>query len=338
MVWKLRSHASRPRKARSNRVEVQKMLRARAGAARGLAVGARRALSTAAAPISSLRVPIYQLDSFASQTFRGNPAAVCPLDAWLPDETLMAIADENALSETAFFVRDGSGYHLRWFTPTLEVAMCGHGTLATAALILERMEPEAPEVAFSTLSGELIVRRSAEDASLLSLDFPQWPASAAVEPPSDLVAAIGAAPTACYPIPPCPVTKRWMHGAPFYLFEYDSEDAIKGLSPDCGRMILAEANVLATAKSDQQGVDFVSRFFGPCSGIPEDPATGSAHTTLAPFWASRLNKRRMEARQLSGRGGELTVELGPEGSGRVIISGRTAFYLEGSIFVPPERQ
>ena len=314
------------------------MLRARAGAARGLAVGARRALSTAAAPISSLRVPIYQLDSFASQTFRGNPAAVCPLDAWLPDETLMAIADENALSETAFFVRDGSGYHLRWFTPTLEVAMCGHGTLATAALILERMEPEAPEVAFSTLSGELIVRRSAEDASLLSLDFPQWPASDAVKPPSDLVAAIGAAPTACYPIPPCPVTKRWMHGAPFYLFEYDSEDAIKGLSPDCGRMILAEANVLATAKSDQQGVDFVSRFFGPCSGIPEDPATGSAHTTLAPFWASRLNKRRMEARQLSGRGGELTVELGPEGSGRVIISGRTAFYLEGSIFVPPERQ
>ena len=185
------------------------MLRARAGAARGLAVGARRALSTAAAPISSLRVPIYQLDSFASQTFRGNPAAVCPLDAWLPDETLMAIADENALSETAFFVRDGSGYHLRWFTPTLEVAMCGHGTLATAALILERMEPEAPEVAFSTLSGELIVRRSAEDASLLSLDFPQWPASAAVKPPSDLIAAIGAAPTACYPIPPCPVTKRW---------------------------------------------------------------------------------------------------------------------------------
>lgn len=284
---------------------------------------------------NTLRIPIYQLDAFASAPFKGNPAAVCPLDAWLPDETLIAIASENNLSETAFVVSYGtrSSYHIRWFTPTVEVNCCGHATLATGALILDRFEPDAPSVTFSSLSGDLKVFRSPDDASLLSLDFPAWPAAEApCAPPPGLAEAMGAAPAECFSIPE-------MHGGDYYLFVFETEAEVAALAPDLGNM---KANVLASARSARpESDDFVSRFFGPCCGIPEDPVTGSAHTTLAPFWGARLGKRRMEARQLSARGGELSVELvsgdssggsSADASGdRVIISGRTAFYMEGTI-------
>tara|TARA_B110001452_G_C15147074_1_gene399310 strand:- start:88 stop:972 length:885 start_codon:yes stop_codon:yes gene_type:complete len=271
----------------------------------------------------TIRVPIYQLDAFASAPFKGNPAAVCPLDAWLPDETLISIAAENNLSETAFVVPEANGtYHLRWFTPTVEVNCCGHATLATGALILDRLTPEAPSVTFTSRSGELKVSRAAEDASLLSLDFPLWPAAEQqCAPPPSVAEAMGAAPSECYSIPE-------MHGGDYYLFVYDSEADVAALAPDLGRM---GANVLATALSAQPETDdFVSRFFGPCCGIPEDPVTGSAHTTLAPYWAPRLGKRRMEARQLSARGGELSVELADDGE-RCFLYGRTAFFMEGTI-------
>lgn len=273
---------------------------------------------------NTLRLPIFQLDAFASLPFKGNPAAVCTLDYWLPDETLLSIAAENNLSETAFVVHqpDSSSYHLRWFTPTNEVNCCGHATLATGALILDRFEPDSHSVTFSSLSGELKVFRNDSDASLLSLDFPAWPA--AEQPcaaPPGLAEAMGAPPAECFSIPE-------MHGGDYYLFVYESEAAVSALTPDLGRM---QANVLATSRSATPDVDdFVSRFFGPCCGIPEDPVTGSAHTTLGPFWSARLGgKQRMEARQLSARGGELSVELA--GADRVVISGRTAFYMEGTI-------
>lgn len=282
--------------------------------------GARRLPSMLTSRYMSLKVPIYQLDAFSSKLFGGNPAAVLTLDEWLPDEKLMAIAAENNLAETAFTVPlpDG-GYHLRWFTPTLEVDMCGHATLATAALILGKLQPKTNEVAFQTKSGELRVRRHT-DPGRLTLDFPLNPVGEKLAASSALVDAVGAPPVEVFDIPP-------LHGAPWRLFVYDDEATVAGLAP---RLDAMDANVSATARSSQPGVDFVSRFFGPLSGIPEDPVTGSAHTTLAPFWATRLGKSAMEARQLSQRGGELHVELSGE---RVLISGSSAFYMEGHAFV-----
>ena len=296
-----------------------------------------RARVVATAARSLVTLPIYQLDAFSPKPFGGNPAAVLPLEKWLPDSTLLSIAAENNLAETAFFVpQDDGAFHLRWFTPTLEVDMCGHATLATAALILGKLEPERPDVAFDTRSGRLLVRRAtvgsdgaASDAlPRLTLDFPRWPVGDVVSPPQKLVAALGGngkPPTLAHEIAP-------LHGAPYYLFLYESEADVASLAPSFGDM---EANVVATAPADADGVDFVSRWFGPLSGIPEDPVTGSAHVTLAPFWADRLGKQAMEARQISTRGGALHVALDAD-SDRVLISGATAFYLQGECFVPGE--
>ena len=202
--------------------------------------------------------------------------------------------------------------------------MCGHATLATAGLLLSKLEPERAEVSFETRSGRLIVRRHSEDPGRLTLDFPPWPCvQPAVEAPPALVAALGGRtqPVECFPVPE-------LHGAPYYLFRYESEAEILNLAPNFPEM---EANVVATAPSEIEGVDFCSRWFGPRSGIDEDPVTGSAHMTLAPFWSAKLGKTTMEARQLSSRGGELHVELKDD---RVLISGATAFYMEGKIQVP----
>ena len=297
--------------------------------------------------LSTVTLPIYQLDAFAANLFGGNPAAVVPLDKWLPDETMMQIAAENNLSETAFYVpsaEDGADYHLRWFTPTLEVDCCGHATLATAALIMGKLEPQRQSVAFETKSGKLVVNRAAKAAAgagsaaapgaalpQLTLDFPPWPVGAELEaPPADLVAALNGpkAPTRAFPIEP-------LHGAPYFLFLYECASDIAALEPSHGMM---EANVVATApgpatEGAEDKVDFVSRWFGPLSGIPEDPATGSAHMTLAPFWAERLGKRVMEAQQLSQRGARLRVEVNDE-VGRVLISGESRLYMEGKVHVP----
>ena len=292
--------------------------------------------------LSTTTVPIFQLDAFADRLFSGNPAAVIPLAKWLPDATLLQIAAENNLSETAFYVPSkdrGADYHLRWFTPTLEVDMCGHATLATAALILGRLEPQRPSVTFETRSGNLVVNRTVGSPTgpsagsilpQLTLDFPPWPAAPEAEsPPPELVAALNgpSAPTHAFPIEP-------LHGAPYFLFLYESAEHVRSLKPSHASMT---ANVVATAPGSaveaEGGIDFVSRFFGPLSGIPEDPATGSAHMTLAPFWASRLGKRVMEAQQLSARGARLRVEVDDQ-AGRVFISGEARLYMEGKAHVP----
>lgn len=258
-------------------------------------------------------LPLYQIDAFASRVFSGNPAAVCPLDRWLPDATLQAIASENNLSETAFFVREGGDYALRWFTPATEVDLCGHATLASAALILGRLEPARASVRFHTRSGALEVARAGE---LLVMDFPSLPAAPVALDP--LVSqALGAAPV------------ELLRAERDYLAVFETEAQVKSLSPDLAALrVLARPGMIVTAPG--VAVDFVSRFFAPALGVPEDPVTGSAHCTLVPYWAGRLGKLTMSARQVSARGGEL--ECTSKGA-RVEIKGRAAFYLEGKITI-----
>jgi PhzF family phenazine biosynthesis protein len=261
-----------------------------------------------------MRIPIYQIDAFADRPFAGNPAAVCPLDDWLPDEVMQGIALENNLSETAFLVRQGEdGYRLRWFTPALEVALCGHATLASGYLVLNRLAPERASVAFDTLSGRLEVAR---DGALLRMDLPADPARP-IEAPDGLVAALGRTPVE-------------IHQASYLMAVYESEAEIRTLAPDIGALgQIGPGNVIVTALGD--AVDFVSRFFAPGAGIPEDPVTGSAHCTLMPYWAARLGRDKLEARQISARGGRLVCELAGE---RVHLSGACAFYMEGTIELP----
>lgn len=261
-----------------------------------------------------MEIPIYQVDAFARGVFSGNPAAVCPLKSWLPDATLQAIAMENNLSETAFFVKEGAHYHLRWFTPAVEVDLCGHATLASAWVILEKLEPGRPVVTFRTLSGELHVARKLD---LLALDFPARPPEP-VQAMPPLLAGLGGNP-------------REVWAARDYMVVYDTEEQIRALAPDMS--LLAQIDrfaviVTAPGQTGEHPCDFVSRFFAPAQGVPEDPVTGSAHCTLIPYWADRLNKHRLVARQVSRRGGELFCELLGD---RVSIAGRAALFLEGVI-------
>ncbi|HBY63307.1 MAG TPA: isomerase [Solibacterales bacterium] len=262
-----------------------------------------------------MMLPIYQVDAFTSRLFGGNPAAVVPLDRWLPDATLQAIAAENNLSETAFFVRTGDRYHLRWMTPTVEVDLCGHATLASAYIVFRHLEPEWRRVAFDTRSGELIVER---DGDLLSLDLPaRMPTACAPSPALD--EAMGAAPSALF-------------GSRDYVALYDSEEAVRALAPDMAKLAAIDRfAVIATAPGRDS--DFVSRFFAPAKGVPEDPVTGSAHASLVPFWGGRLGKQRMFARQVSSRGGELHCEWRGD---RVILKGTAMPYLEGRITIPEQ--
>ena len=262
-----------------------------------------------------MEIPIYQVDAFARGVFTGNPAAVCPLKSWLPDATMQAIAMENNLSETAFFVKEGADYHLRWFTPNVEVDLCGHATLASAWVIFEKLEPGRPSVTFRTLSGELHVTRRLD---LLALDFPARPPER-VGAASGLVEALGGNPL-----------EIW--ASRDYMVVYDTEQQIRDLAPDMG--LLAQLDrfaVIVTAPGEPGGeprCDFVSRFFAPAHGVAEDPVTGSSHCTLIPYWAARLKKQRLMARQVSQRGGELFCELLGD---RVSIAGRAALFLEGVI-------
>jgi PhzF family phenazine biosynthesis protein len=261
-----------------------------------------------------MELPIYQIDAFARAIFQGNPAAVCPLDKWLPDATLQAIAAENNLAETAYYVREGDRYGLRWFTPTVEVDLCGHATLAAASVILEhRRELDGCRVTFDSRGGELAVER---EGDLYALDFPSRPAQ---ELPSDpaIEAALGAQPTRVL-------------GARDCLCVFESEQQVRALKPDMSRVAAAGffAFIVTAPGSD---CDFVSRFFAPKQGIPEDPVTGSAHSTLIPYWAGRLGKTKMFARQISERGGELWCE---DRGSRVKIAGRAVKYLEGRLTIP----
>ncbi len=263
-----------------------------------------------------MMLPLYQVDAFTDTLFGGNPAAVCPLDEWLPDATMQAIAAENNLAETAFFVREGGDYALRWFTPTVEVDLCGHATLASGHIVFQFLEPRRDGVAFRTLkAGTLTVTRRAAD--LLEMDFPARPPVAIAAAPG-LIAALGGKPQA--------VLRARDH-----VVVYGNAAEVAALAPDFAALGREENcwAVAATAPGDN-GVDFVSRFFAPAQGINEDPATGSSHCTLAPYWAARLGKTELEARQLSPRGGALRCTMQGD---RVKIAGRAVLYLEGRIAV-----
>ncbi len=259
-----------------------------------------------------MELPIYQVDAFASAVFRGNPAAVCPLQVWLPDETLQSIALENNLSETAFVVRTDNRFHLRWFTPLAEVDLCGHATLASAFVLFEYLNQPGETIYFDTKSGELTVTRNGE---LLTLDFPSRP-PVAFEPDPRLVPAIGGNPTE--------VLK-----ARDVMLVYGSEAEVLALKPDMAALTrLDHFAFIATAQGETS--DFVSRFFAPAKGVPEDPVTGSAHTTLIPYWAGKLGKTDLFARQVSPRTGELYCKLAGD---RVKIAGYVAPYLRGAISI-----
>jgi predicted PhzF superfamily epimerase YddE/YHI9 len=260
-----------------------------------------------------MKIPLYHVDAFTDRVFGGNPAAVCPLEEWLPDELLQAVAAENNLPETAFFVRRGERYHLRWFTPAVEVGLCGHATLASAFVIFERLEPVRERVDFDTRSGGLSVVRQ---GGRLAMDFPAKP-PVPCEPPPGLLEGLGGE--------PLEVLK-----ADYYLVVYETEAAVRALRPNFGALRAATTGGVIVAAPGEE-VDFVSRFFAPSYGIDEDPVTGSAHCTLIPFYAQRLGKSSLLARQVSARGGELYCEHRGE---RVTIGGEAVLYLEGSIRLP----
>jgi len=261
-----------------------------------------------------MSVPVTVVDSFADRPFTGNPAAVCPLDSFLDDAVLQAIALENNLSETAFCVlRSDGDFDLRWFTPSQEVDLCGHATLAAAHVLL----PKDGRIVFHTRSGPLTVVRT---AGLLEMDFPAVPPGDPVDNPG-IAAALGVPVVELRPI-------REIHGAPYFLAELESEAAVRELPiPDLGG-----TNVIITARADAADLDFVSRFFAPGAGVLEDPVTGSAHCSLAPFWAERLGRNPLRARQVSARGGSLTCTVDGD---RVRIAGSAVTVSEGSLYLTP---
>jgi predicted PhzF superfamily epimerase YddE/YHI9 len=261
---------------------------------------------------NAMHLPIYQVDAFTDKLFGGNPAAVCPMATWLPDATMQAIAAENNLAETAFFVAEGDDYALRWFTPTVEVDLCGHATLASAHVVFEFLAPQRQSVRFHTLkAGTLAVSRQ---AGMLLMDFPARPASPCA-PAAGLLEALGGVP-------------REVLRARDHLVVYDSAAEIAALKPDLTALADVDCWAAIVTAPGEDGVDFVSRFFAPAQGVAEDPVTGSAHATLVPYWAKRLGKRMLTARQLSRRGGLLQCALNGE---RVDIGGQAVTYLVGQI-------
>jgi predicted PhzF superfamily epimerase YddE/YHI9 len=260
-------------------------------------------------------LPLFHVDAFTSRPFGGNPAAVCPLKQWLDDELLQAVASENNLSETAYFVPAGDHYELRWFTPRCEVKLCGHATLACAFVIFRILETGRDSVRFETrFSGALTVSR---DANLLAMDFPALAPWACATPPAALIKGLGEAPAAVVQI------------EDNYFAIYESQEKIMHICPDF-RLLekLHPAGVAITGPGGSS--DFVSRYFVPSYGIPEDPVTGSTHCSLAPYWAQRLGKTNLHARQLSERGGELWCEVTQD---RVILMGNAVLTLRGELLI-----
>ena len=260
-----------------------------------------------------MNLPIYQVDAFTDHVFGGNPAAVCPLESWLPDQTMQSIATENNLSETAFIVPLNGGYHIRWFTPVYEVDLCGHATLASAFVIFNHLDYQGEEIVFHSRSGELRVQKSGDQ---MVMNFPADIISE-VSIPEALAASFNITPRSAY------------KGKTDYLLIYESESDIQNLTPDFSLMRKTEARgVIVSAPGDE--VDFVSRFFAPLAGVDEDPVTGSAHTTLTPFWVNQLGKNPLSARQISARGGVLACRLEGE---RVFLTGQAQLYLTGNIYI-----
>ena len=262
-----------------------------------------------------MTIPIYQVDAFTKKLFGGNPAAVCPVTDWPDDQVLIDIAKENNLAETAYFraLSDGH-YHLRWFTPEIEMDLCGHATLASAYVVFEELGFAGDAITFETKSGLLTVRK---EGNIFELDFPARPPLQS-KLPQVIIDGLNIQPT-----------EVWK--ARDYLLLYDSDEDIRQINPNIA--ILNQINIdpggiIVTAQSDQKDIDFVSRFFTPQASIFEDPVTGSAHCTLVPYWAKLLSQLQFSARQLSERGGELYCELDQD---RVKIRGQAVKYLEGAI-------
>lgn len=260
-----------------------------------------------------MQIPLYQVDAFTSKPFSGNPAAVCPLERWLDDATLQALASENNLSETAYFVPKGDDFELRWFTPADEVDLCGHATLASAFVLFEQLGFAESAIRFHTRSGVLVVTR---DPRGFAMDFPSRPPEACTPHP-DLVRALGAEP-------------REILGSRDYFVRYETEAQVRSLSPDFALLKrLDRKAVIVTAPGSD--CDFVSRFFAPALGIDEDPATGSAHCTLTPYWRDQLGKTTLHARQVSRRGAELFCE---DQGNRVSIAGNAVLVITGQVHLP----
>jgi predicted PhzF superfamily epimerase YddE/YHI9 len=257
------------------------------------------------------RLPYFHVDAFTSRLFAGNPAGVCPVPEWPADELMRRIAAENNLSETAFLVDRGEHYDLRWFTPAVEVDLCGHATLAGAHIVFTELKKKATEVRFETRSGPLVVKRSGE---LLVMDFPARPGQPVATPPPALLQGLGR--------PPLEVLK-----ARDFLCVYASEQEVRDLKPDFAALARVDSlGVIATAPGTD--ADFVSRFFAPRAGLNEDPVTGSAHCTLVPYWSQRLKKKELLAHQVSARGGELFCT---DRADRTLLAGHAITYSEGTL-------
>jgi PhzF family phenazine biosynthesis protein len=268
-------------------------------------------------------LPIYQVDAFADRPFAGNPAAVCPLEAPIPEAVMQEIAAENNLSETAFVLRDGNAFALRWFTPTVEVDLCGHATLAAGFVLMTEIEPARTEITFRTRSGLLAVRRG--DAGEFVLDFPALPPAAVdAETTARVARMLDAKPTEVLRAP-----------VGTLLAVLDDAATVRRAIPDLAAVAQTGTSLCITAPGgdEPQPVDFVSRYFAPAHGIPEDPVTGSAHCILTPYWAARFGKTSLRARQVSRRGGELSCALTRDRvlGDRVLIGGQARLVITGTL-------
>lgn len=265
-----------------------------------------------------MTLKLYQIDAFTSTLFKGNPAAVVPLEKWIDDELMQQLAMENNLAETVFFVpskQEGADYDIRWFTPELEINLCGHATLASAFALYSILGYDKPSVTFNSKSGLLKV---VKNNNLYEMDFPSWKPERIAEYPQDMAAILGV---------------KEVVGAYKYrdlLIEVNSEAEVIAAKPDFTALKKTGEMIILTAKGDE--VDFVSRFFAPSAGIDEDPVTGSAHSQLIPFWSEKLDKKKMFAKQLSKRGGDVHCEQ--LSSERVMIGGECFFYMKGEITIP----
>ncbi len=262
-----------------------------------------------------MKLPLYQVDAFASEVFAGNPAAICPLEQWLPDELMQSIAAENNLSETAFYVTTQQGYHIRWFTPLHEVDLCGHATLAASHIIFSQFETaKTTPIQFSSRSGILSVVKNGE---FIEMNFPAQPPEIC-DMPVAISQAFETKPLACLK-------------SQDYILIFENEESVLNASPDMAclnELDLRGVAITAQVQSHKDGLDFVSRFFAPKYGINEDPVTGSSFTQLIPYWSDELNKSTLKARQISRRGGDvLCVNEGD----RVQIAGKAIIYMSGEI-------
>ncbi|HMR91997.1 MAG TPA: PhzF family phenazine biosynthesis protein [Chitinophagaceae bacterium] len=265
-----------------------------------------------------MKLTIYQVDAFAGSVFKGNPAAVIPLERWIDEKLMQQIAMENNLAETVFFVPKESGYEIRWFTPEKEINLCGHATLASAYVLLEIKNIKGTGITFHSASGPLQVKKisGAGQTFRAALDFPSWMPERKEQYPDNLKEALGVK----------EITGVYEHRD--LLVELNAEEDVREAAPDFTLIKKTGYKIIITAPGRE--VDFVSRFFAPTYGVDEDPVTGSAHSQLIPFWSSKLGKNKMEARQLSRRGGHLWVEQKGE---RVSMAGECAFYMQGEIYL-----